>query len=158
MRFFDPSHRIEPLLLNRPAPFEAPNWTPETTLSDKTRYEALYFLSAAFGDKEKIQQIKQQAVFAMAFTVTKGLLDAAGVLQEEVTIKDPLSKRGQGRLIIKSQYQSTDNSNAPSSAFWTSSKFEEWGTAFIVNFNNGGESLYYHIENNVHVRLVRSGQ
>ncbi|WP_449360769.1 Lcl C-terminal domain-containing protein [Alishewanella longhuensis] len=48
--------------------------------------------------------------------------------------------------------------STPSSAFWTSSKFEEWGTAFIVNFNNGGESLYYHIENNVHVRLVRSGQ
>ncbi|CAM5224747.1 hypothetical protein ALON55S_08709 [Alishewanella longhuensis] len=105
VQVLDPGRRIEPLLLNRPAPFEAPTVDQQTTLSRQTRYEALYFLSAAFGDKEKIQQIKQQAVFAMAFTVTKGLLDAAGVLQEEVTIKDPLSKRGQGRLIIKSQYQ-----------------------------------------------------
>lgn len=120
--YLDPGRRLEPLLLSAPATWEASGWVAESYVTDKARYEALYFLSAAFGDKQKAQNLKQQAELAMSFTVTKGLLDAANTSQDEVTTKDFLSVKGQGRLIIKSKYQSSANFLC---AYYNASHFNE---------------------------------
>ena len=109
--YLDPGRRLEPLLLSAPATWEASGWVAESYVTDKARYEALYFLSAAFGDKQKAQNLKQQAELAMSFTVTKGLLDAAKISDENVTVEIKFGQlwAATKELHIASQYASNNS-------------------------------------------------